>query len=134
RDHPAVVRQLTNYAYALDANNRFQEAKERWQSVVESDKRTFNQDGPQVATAVYGLARSQERLGELKAALDSYRESLAAMNRYGANVSGETASRYFAIGRTALLMRQSDLALRSLADAIAHGSKAFGPQSARVHD
>jgi len=133
-DQPAVVKQLSNYAYALEATGQFKAAEAQWQRVLEADRKTFNPLSPQVAMALIGLGRARERSGELKESLANYEESLTVMKGYGATTGSELAIRYFAIGRAALLARQPELAVSSLTEAIAQGSQAYGRDSSRVHD
>jgi serine/threonine-protein kinase len=132
--NPVVVQQLANYAYAQEANGQYQAARDNWQLVVDADRKTFNPHGPQVAAALVGLGRTQEFMGELKAAIATYTASLDMMKEYAVQGSGEMAIRYFSIGRTALQARQSELALRSLTEAIAQGTARYGAQSNRVRD
>ena len=133
-NHPITVGQMAHYAYALQSNGQHRAAIEKWQAVVAAQKKSFNPRGSQVAATLVGLGRSQEFLGDLKAALQSYEESLAMMQGFGAGVSGELAIRYYSIGRVALMARQADKALRFLTTAIERGSTAFGGQSGRVRD
>ncbi|MEO8312322.1 MAG: protein kinase [Caldimonas sp.] len=133
-EHPALVAQLSNYAYALNANGRAREAREQWQIIVAADRRIFNPRGPQVSQALLALGHAQTSLGELKDALASFEESLAMLQGLGVHAGGELAIRHFALGRAALLARQDELALRHLDEAIAIGSQAFGADSARVRD
>jgi eukaryotic-like serine/threonine-protein kinase len=133
-DHPLTTHQLSHYAYALQANGQNQEARDKWRSVVESNKRTFNPRGPQVAASLVGLGRSEEFLGNLKSALSSYEDSLAMMEGYGVKASSELAVRYFSIGRVALQARQPLKAVSFLEGAIKQGTAAYGAKSARVRD
>ena len=132
--NPVVIQQLSNYAYALEANDQHRAARDNWQRIIDADRKTFNPRGPQVATALVGLGRSQEFMGELHAAIASYSESLDLMKEYSVKGSGEMAIRYYSIGRTALQARQSQLALRSLTEAIAQGTAVYGTESSRVRD
>jgi serine/threonine-protein kinase len=132
--NPVVVQQLSHYAYAQEENGQYQAARANWERVVDANRKTFNPRGPQVATVLVGLGRAEELMGDLKAALASYTESLELMKEYAVNGSGEMAIRYYSIGRVALQARQADLALRSLTEAIAQGTAVYGTQSARVRD
>jgi eukaryotic-like serine/threonine-protein kinase len=133
-DHPALVRQLSHYANALNFNGRTLEAREQWQAIVAADRRAFNPRGPQVSDVLLALGHAQMSLGELKDALASYEESLSIMQGFGAQPSGELAIRHFSVARAALLARQADRALASIDRAIAIGSQAYGADSARVKD
>ena len=133
-DHPALVAELSNYAYALNVNGRAREARAQWQIIVAADRKTFNPRGPQVSQALLALGHAQTSLGELKDALASFEESLAMLQGLGIHAGGELAIRYFSLGRVALLARQDERALTRLDEAIAIGSQAFGAESARVRD
>ena len=133
-DHPALVAQLANYAYALNVNGRSREAREQWQLIVAADRKIFNPRGPQVSAALVALGNAQYSLGELKDALASFEESLAMLQGLGIRAGGELAIRHFSIGRVALLARQDERALRRLDEAIAIGALAFGADSVRVRD
>ena len=132
--NPLRVLQLSNYAYALEANGQYRAARDKWKSAIELQKKTYSPQSPQGAMALLGLGRSQEFLGELKAALQSYEDSLSMMEGYGTQVSGELAIRYYSIGRVALQARQPEKAMRFLTTAIEKGSIAYGTRSSRVRD
>jgi eukaryotic-like serine/threonine-protein kinase len=133
-DHPALVAQLSNYAYALNVNGRAREAREQWQTIVAADRKIFNPRGPQVSEALVALGHAQTSLGELKDALASFEEALAILEGLGIHGGGELAIRHFVLGRVALFARQDERALSRLDEAIAIGSQAFGADSVRVRD
>ncbi len=133
-DHPIIIDQTGNLAYALRANGQHLGAREKWQAVVNAQRKTFNPRGQQVAASLVGLGQAQEFLGELKPALQSFEESLSIMNGFGDKVSGELAIRHFSIGRIALQSRQADKAARVFETAIEFGTAVYGTRGGRVRD
>jgi eukaryotic-like serine/threonine-protein kinase len=124
--HPLAQTMLQHYAFALGSNGQYKASRDILAEAVELKRKAFNPRGKQMAGFLFRLARAQDQMGELAAALANFDESRIIFEQFGVKDGYEVAVRYRFMGQVALQARRFSEAKSFLAKAITLYTHAYG--------
>jgi eukaryotic-like serine/threonine-protein kinase len=124
--HPLAQAMQHHYAFALGSNGQYRAARDILLDAAELKRKAFNPRGKQMAGFLFRLARAQDQMGELAAALANFDESRIIFEQFGVKDGYEVAVRYRFMGQVALQARRFSEAKSFLAKAIELYAQAYG--------